>query len=73
MPPKRKIGKSAKAKSHKARAELAITTRHYGGAADQFSAPIDEEYVQTGSSLSDAESAEEEKGDTSLGIIYSLC
>ena len=71
MPPKHKFGKSTKAKSHKARAAAEITARHHGGAAYQFSAPRDDEYVHTGSSLSDAESAEEERGDTSPGnIIY---
>jgi hypothetical protein len=69
MPPKHKFGKSTKAKSHKARAAAAITARHHGGAAYQFSASRDDEYVHTGSSLSDAESAEEERGDTSPGII----
>jgi hypothetical protein len=67
MPPKRKIGKSTKAKSHKARAAAAITARHHGRAAHQFPAPRGDEYVHTGSSLPDAESAEEERGDTSQG------
>jgi hypothetical protein len=67
MPPKRKIGKSNKAKNHKARAETLNTARHHGRAAHQFSAPRDDEYVHSGSSLSDAESAEEAIGDTSPG------
>jgi hypothetical protein len=71
MPPKRKIGKSNKAKNHKARAETLNTARHHGRAAHQFPAPRDDEYVHTGSSLSDAESAKEERGDTSpSNIIY---
>jgi hypothetical protein len=72
MPPKRKIGKSNKAKNHKARAETLNTARHHGRAAHQFPAPRDDEYVHTGSSLSDAESAEEAKGDTSPGIIIHI-
>jgi hypothetical protein len=71
MPPKHKFGKSTKAKSHKAKSEKANTVKYHGGAAYQFSAPRDDEYVHSGSSLSDAESAEEERGDTSPGtIIY---
>jgi hypothetical protein len=72
MPPKHKIGKSTKAKSHKARAAAAITARHHGRAAHQCPAPRDDEYVHTGSSLSDAESAEEERGDTSPGNIINI-
>jgi hypothetical protein len=67
MPPKHKFGKSTKAKSHKAKSEKANTVKYHGGAAYQFSAPRDDEYVHTGSSLSDAESAEEAIGDTSPG------
>jgi hypothetical protein len=69
MPPKHKFGESTKAKSHKARTAAAISARHHGGAAYQFSAPRHDEYVHSRSSLSDAESAEEAKGDTSPGII----
>jgi hypothetical protein len=69
MPTKRKSGKSAKAKLNKARAEVLNAVRQHGGAAHQFSALKDDEYVQTGSSLSDAESAEEVRGDTLPGII----
>ena len=69
MPPKRKIGKSFKAKLHKARANTLNNSRHHGGAARQFSAIKDDEYVSTGSSLSDPESAVVERGDTTPGII----
>jgi hypothetical protein len=69
MPPKQTSCRSAKATQHKARAETAISATHHGGAAYQFSAPRDDEYVHSGSSLSDAESAEEAKDDTSPGII----
>jgi hypothetical protein len=67
MPPKRKIGKSNKAKNHKARAETLNTVRHHGRAAHQFPAPRDDDYEHTESSHSDAESAEEGKGGTSQG------
>jgi hypothetical protein len=71
MPPKQKSCRSAKARQHNAKAETAITVRHHSGAAYQFPAPKDDRYVHTGDSLSDAESAEEERGDTSPGnIIY---
>jgi hypothetical protein len=72
MPPKRKIGKSKKAKNHKARAETLNTARHHGRAAHQFPAPKGDEYVHSGSSLSNAESAEEAKGDTSPGTIINI-
>jgi hypothetical protein len=50
MPPKRKIGKSNKAKNHKARAETLNTARLHGRAAHQFPAPKDDEYAATESS-----------------------
>jgi hypothetical protein len=63
--------KSVKATRPRIRADTLNTARHHGRAAHQFPAPKDDEYVHTGSSLSDAESAEEERGDTSPGnIIY---
>jgi hypothetical protein len=75
MSPKHKFGKSTKAKSHNAKSEKANTVKYHGGAAYQFPAPKDDEYVHSGSSLSDAESAEEAIGDTSPGTniyIYAI-
>jgi hypothetical protein len=71
MPPKSNYDKNPKKRAalDKARrARLSCGQRH---SAKPFSAPADGEYVHTGGSLSDAESAEEERGDTSPGnIIY---
>jgi hypothetical protein len=64
MPPKRKIGKNAKVKQHKARAEAAMTAWHHGRAAHQF--PTIMSLLR---GHSDAQYAEEAKGDSAHGII----
>jgi hypothetical protein len=71
MPPEQKSGRSAKAKAKLSKAIHARLSCGQGHSAKPFSASADDEYVHSGSSLSDAESAEEAKGDTSPGnIIY---
>jgi hypothetical protein len=71
MPPKSTYTKNSKKRDALDKARRARLSCGQGHSAKQFSASADAEYVHTGSSLSDAESAEEAKGDTSPGtIIY---
>jgi hypothetical protein len=71
MPPKSTYTKNPKKRDALDKARRARLSCGQGHSAKPFSASADDEYVHTGSSLSDAESAEEAKGDTSPGtIIY---
>jgi hypothetical protein len=71
MPPKSTYTKNPKKRAALDKARRARLSCGQGHSAKPFSASADDEYVHSGSSLSDAESAEAERGDTSPGnIIY---
>ena len=70
MPPKLKSGKSDKAKLLKARARKARASHYVDRCGNQLSGLGDNEYVHTGSSVTDAESDKEAEGHTSACINY---
>jgi hypothetical protein len=67
MPPKSTYTKNPKKRAALDKARRARLSCGQGHSAKPFSASADDEYVHSGSSLSDAESAEEAIGDTSPG------
>lgn len=72
MPQRGKSFRSNKAKANNAKAVTVIAARYRGRAAQQFATSKDDDYVNTGSSISDTEAGQEVDDVTSQGINHLL-